>query len=151
MNAASDLGARPFRTFRSVMLPLLLPSVAAGSIFTAGVLLLLAGGLTPVHVLVYVDGKFYRRAILYYRVAVYDTVLVAAHDLRPDQHRPRWPRGLGPHVRSRAPRSGGTRTRGSRLVQDPDGSRRPEAQDRPDRAWPRGRALQAGPRSAWLP
>lgn len=43
------------------------------------------GGLTPVHVLVYVDGKFYRRAILYYRVAVYDTVLVAAHDLRPDQ------------------------------------------------------------------
>ena len=43
------------------------------------------GGLTPVHVLVYVDGKFYRRAILYYRVAVSDTVLVAAHDLRPDQ------------------------------------------------------------------
>lgn len=43
------------------------------------------GDLTPVHVLVYVDGKFYRRAILYYRVAVYDTVLVAAHDLRPDQ------------------------------------------------------------------
>ena len=43
------------------------------------------GGLTPVHVLVYVDGKFYRRAILHYRVAVYDTVLVAAHDLRPDQ------------------------------------------------------------------
>ena len=34
LDAASDLGARPFRTFRSVMLPLLLPSVAAGSIFT---------------------------------------------------------------------------------------------------------------------
>lgn len=34
LDAAGDLGARPFRTFRSVMLPLLLPSVAAGSIFT---------------------------------------------------------------------------------------------------------------------
>ena len=43
------------------------------------------GGLTPVHVLVYVDGKFYRRAVLYFRVQVYDTVLVAAHDLRPEQ------------------------------------------------------------------
>lgn len=43
------------------------------------------GGLTPVHVRVYVNGKFYRRAILYYRVEVYDTVLTAAHDLRPDQ------------------------------------------------------------------
>lgn len=43
------------------------------------------GGLTPVHVRVYVDGKFYRRVILYYRVEVYDTVLVAAQDLRPEQ------------------------------------------------------------------
>ncbi|MGB8858177.1 MAG: ABC transporter permease [Ilumatobacteraceae bacterium] len=34
LDAAGDLGAKPFRTFRSVMLPLLLPSVAAGSIFT---------------------------------------------------------------------------------------------------------------------
>ena len=34
LDAAGDLGARPFRTFRSVILPLLLPSVAAGSIFT---------------------------------------------------------------------------------------------------------------------
>ena len=34
LDAASDLGARPFRTFRSVILPMLLPSVAAGSIFT---------------------------------------------------------------------------------------------------------------------
>lgn len=43
------------------------------------------GRLTPVYVRVYVNGKFYRRAILYYRVEVYDTVLTAAHDLRPDQ------------------------------------------------------------------
>jgi len=34
LDAASDLGARPLRTFRSVILPMLLPSVAAGSIFT---------------------------------------------------------------------------------------------------------------------
>ena len=34
LDAAGDLGAKPFRTFRSVMLPLLLPAVAAGSIFT---------------------------------------------------------------------------------------------------------------------
>jgi len=34
LDAASDLGAKPFRTFRSVILPMLLPSVAAGSIFT---------------------------------------------------------------------------------------------------------------------
>lgn len=41
-------------------------------------------GTTPVHVSVYVNDVFYRRAILYYRVKVYDTVLVAAHDLKPD-------------------------------------------------------------------
>ena len=34
LDAAGDLGAKPFRTFRSVMLPLLLPAIAAGSIFT---------------------------------------------------------------------------------------------------------------------
>lgn len=34
LDASGDLGARPFRTFRSVILPLLLPSIAAGSIFT---------------------------------------------------------------------------------------------------------------------
>lgn len=34
LDAAGDLGAKPFRTFRSVMLPLLMPAIAAGSIFT---------------------------------------------------------------------------------------------------------------------
>lgn len=34
LDAAGDLGARPMRTFRSVVFPLLLPSIAAGSIFT---------------------------------------------------------------------------------------------------------------------
>ncbi|MCU1387392.1 MAG: transporter permease protein [Ilumatobacteraceae bacterium] len=34
LDAAGDLGARPFRTFRSVIMPILVPSIAAGSIFT---------------------------------------------------------------------------------------------------------------------
>ncbi|MFF9583441.1 ABC transporter permease [Streptomyces achromogenes] len=34
LDASADLGARPGRTFRSVVLPLVLPSAAAGSVFT---------------------------------------------------------------------------------------------------------------------
>ncbi len=34
LDASGDLGAKPGRTFRSVVLPLLIPSIAAGSIFT---------------------------------------------------------------------------------------------------------------------
>lgn len=34
LDASGDLGARPGRTFRSVIIPILLPSIAAGSIFT---------------------------------------------------------------------------------------------------------------------
>ncbi|MGW3118842.1 ABC transporter permease [Streptomyces sp. NPDC001107] len=34
LDASADLGARGWRTFRSVVLPMVLPSVAAGSIFT---------------------------------------------------------------------------------------------------------------------
>lgn len=34
LDASGDLGARPLRTFRSVVMPLLVPSIAAGSIFT---------------------------------------------------------------------------------------------------------------------
>ncbi|MEO6124798.1 MAG: ABC transporter permease [Ilumatobacteraceae bacterium] len=34
LDAAGDLGARPFRTFVSVIMPILIPSIAAGSIFT---------------------------------------------------------------------------------------------------------------------
>ncbi|SFT78561.1 flagella basal body P-ring formation protein FlgA [Selenomonas sp. GACV-9] len=43
------------------------------------------GGTNPVHLRVFVNGQFYRRAICYYRVSVYDKVLVAAHDLRIDK------------------------------------------------------------------
>jgi putative spermidine/putrescine transport system permease protein len=34
LDASGDLGARPWRTFRAVVLPLVLPAVLAGSIFT---------------------------------------------------------------------------------------------------------------------
>ncbi|MEV0318447.1 ABC transporter permease [Streptomyces sp. NPDC050658] len=34
LDASADLGARGWRTFRTVLLPLVLPSVAAGSVFT---------------------------------------------------------------------------------------------------------------------
>ncbi|MGV9992521.1 ABC transporter permease [Streptomyces sp. NPDC003374] len=34
LDASADLGARPGRTFRTVVLPMVLPSVAAGSVFT---------------------------------------------------------------------------------------------------------------------
>lgn len=34
LDASSDLGARPFRTFRSVVIPTIFPSIVAGSIFT---------------------------------------------------------------------------------------------------------------------
>ncbi|XVV10297.1 ABC transporter permease [Actinoplanes sp. CA-131856] len=34
LEASGDLGARPFRTFRAVVLPLIVPSLFAGSIFT---------------------------------------------------------------------------------------------------------------------
>jgi putative spermidine/putrescine transport system permease protein len=34
LDASSDLGARPLRTFASVITPMLIPSIAAGSIFT---------------------------------------------------------------------------------------------------------------------
>jgi putative spermidine/putrescine transport system permease protein len=34
LDASGDLGARPLRTFRSVVLPMLVPAIAAGSLFT---------------------------------------------------------------------------------------------------------------------
>jgi putative spermidine/putrescine transport system permease protein len=34
LDASADLGARPFRTFRAIVLPILVPSIFAGSIFT---------------------------------------------------------------------------------------------------------------------
>ncbi len=39
------------------------------------------GGVQPVHIRLYIDEKLYRRVICYYRVQVYDKVLVACRDL----------------------------------------------------------------------
>ena len=39
------------------------------------------GGITPVYVSVMVDGKLFRRVVCYYRVTIYDNVVVASHDL----------------------------------------------------------------------
>lgn len=43
------------------------------------------GNTNPVHVSVFLNGEFYRRVVCYYRVSVYDKVLVAAHDLHVDK------------------------------------------------------------------
>lgn len=44
------------------------------------------GGIMPVYVSVYLDGTFYRRGICYCQVKVYQTVLVAVHDLLLEKH-----------------------------------------------------------------
>lgn len=36
---------------------------------------------TPVYLMIYIDNKFYRRATCYFRVTVYDNILIAARDL----------------------------------------------------------------------
>lgn len=46
---------------------------------------LIYGRLMPVHVIINVNGKVYRREICYYTVHVYDKTLVASHDLKPEQ------------------------------------------------------------------
>jgi putative spermidine/putrescine transport system permease protein len=46
LEASGDLGARSWRTFRSVLLPLVLPGVVAGSIFTFS--LTLGDYITPI-------------------------------------------------------------------------------------------------------
>lgn len=43
------------------------------------------GNTNPIHLRVFLNGEFYRRVVCYYRVNVYDKVLVAAHDLRIDK------------------------------------------------------------------
>jgi len=48
LNASEDLGAKPFRTFRKVILPLTFPAVIAGSIFTFS--LTLGDYITPANV-----------------------------------------------------------------------------------------------------
>lgn len=42
-------------------------------------------GNTPVEMSVFLDGKFYRRVVCYYRLTVYEPVLVAAKDIKLEQ------------------------------------------------------------------
>ena len=42
-------------------------------------------GTFPIQIRVFVDGRPYRYAVVYYKLKVYDTGLVAAHELRPNQ------------------------------------------------------------------
>lgn len=66
LDAASDLGARPWRTFRTVVLPLVMPGVVAGSIFTFSLTL---GD--------YIMVKIVGRATQLYANVVYDNIGVA--------------------------------------------------------------------------
>ena len=66
LDAASDLGARPWRTFRTVVLPLVMPGVIAGSIFTFSLTL---GD--------YIMVKIVGRATQLYANVVYDNIGVA--------------------------------------------------------------------------
>lgn len=40
------------------------------------------GSSNPVHINVFVDGKFYRKAVCYYKLSVFDKILVATHDIQ---------------------------------------------------------------------
>lgn len=42
-------------------------------------------GVTPVELNVYLDGTLYRRTVCYYRLTVYEPVLVAVHDMKLEQ------------------------------------------------------------------
>ena len=66
VDAAGDLGARPWRTFRTVVLPLVMPGVIAGSIFTFSLTL---GD--------YIMVKIVGRATQMYANVVYDNIGVA--------------------------------------------------------------------------
>jgi putative spermidine/putrescine transport system permease protein len=68
MDAASDLGAKPWRTFRTVVLPLVMPAVIAGSIFTFSLTL---GD--------YIMVKIVGRATQLYANVVYDNIGVAGN------------------------------------------------------------------------
>ena len=43
------------------------------------------GGIVPVEMNVYLDGTFYRRVVCYYRLSVYESILVAVHDMKLEQ------------------------------------------------------------------
>lgn len=68
LDAAADLGARPWRAFRSVVLPMVMPAVIAGSVFTFSLTL---GD--------YIMVKIVGRATQLYANIVYDNIGVAGN------------------------------------------------------------------------
>jgi putative spermidine/putrescine transport system permease protein len=79
LDASGDLGAHPLRTFRSVVMPMLIPSIAAGSIFTFS--LTLGDFITPNIV---TEGKKQMVGNLIYRTLLAPNApLAAAYTLWP--------------------------------------------------------------------
>jgi putative spermidine/putrescine transport system permease protein len=74
LEASADLGARGWRTFRSVLLPMLLPGIAAGSIFTFS--LTLGDFITPT--LVGGAGSDFIGNVVYQSVGIANNVPFAA-------------------------------------------------------------------------
>jgi len=74
IEASADLGARSWRTFRSVLLPLILPGIAAGSIFTFS--LTLGDYITPT--LVGGAGSSFIGNVVYESVGIANNVPFAA-------------------------------------------------------------------------
>jgi putative spermidine/putrescine transport system permease protein len=74
IEASADLGARAWRTFRSVMLPMILPGIVAGSIFTFS--LTLGDFITPT--LVGGAGSTFIGNVVYQEVGISNNVPFAA-------------------------------------------------------------------------
>jgi putative spermidine/putrescine transport system permease protein len=77
LEASGDLGARPFTTFRKVVLPLVFPALVAGSIFTFS--LTLGDYITPDLV---ADAKFIGN-VIYDNSALGNLPLAAAYSMLP--------------------------------------------------------------------
>jgi putative spermidine/putrescine transport system permease protein len=74
LEASADLGARGWRTFRTVLAPLILPGIAAGSIFTFS--LTLGDFITPT--LVGGAGSTFIGNVVYQEVGISNNVPFAA-------------------------------------------------------------------------
>jgi putative spermidine/putrescine transport system permease protein len=74
LEAAADLGARGWRTFRTVLFPLILPGIAAGSIFTFS--LTLGDFITPT--LVGGAGSDFIGNVVYENVGIANNIPFAA-------------------------------------------------------------------------
>ena len=85
LEASGDLGARPFTTFRRVVLPLVFPALVAGSIFTFS--LTLGDYITPDLV---ADAKFIGN-VIYDNSSLGNLPLAAAYSIAADRDHDRLP------------------------------------------------------------